>query len=109
MGSLSLCYLWRMEFSELVALLQNPGDDGLPETIYDDLSSSYQLAVDGGAASVAERDASIEALTAEIASLKALNFDLLMAANAGDSTDDTNNPTDDAPETGGTTIESLFE
>jgi hypothetical protein len=46
-----------MDFNELVALLRNPGDDGLPETIYDDLTSSYNLAVEGGAASLSASEA----------------------------------------------------
>ena len=101
-----MCYLAHMDFAELIAQLRNPGDDGLPDTIYDDLSASYQLAVDGGAAGISDRDATIAALQAEIASLKALNFDLLMGSdNDGDSDGDG----DTGPETDAVpTIDSLF-
>lgn len=97
----------RMDFNELVALLREPGEDGLPESIYDDLTSSYQLAVDGGAASVAERDASIAEKDAEIARLKALNFDLLMAAGETTTTDDNDNAESDLVDE--PTIDDLFD
>ena len=102
-----MSYRASMDFNELVALLRNPGEDGLPETIYDDLSSSYAMAVDGGAALAAEKDAANAELVAEVARLKALNFDLLMAAGA----DSTHEPTTDDPTEpiGEPTIDDLFE
>lgn len=103
-----MCYLAGMEFAEMIAQLRAPGDDGVPDTIYDDLSSSYQLAIDGGMASVAERDATIADLSAQVASLKALNFDLLMAAGA-ENTDGDDNGSDDGPDTDAVpTIDGLF-
>ena len=96
-----------MDFNELVALLREPGEDGLPESIYDDLMSSYNLAVDGGAASVAERDATIAELTADVARLKALNFDLLMAAGETTDTDNTDNAESDLVDE--PTIDDLFD
>lgn len=69
-----------MDFNELVALLRDPGDDGLPDTIYDDLTASYNLAVEGGAASLSASELAVSELREEVARLKALNFDLLMAA-----------------------------
>lgn len=95
-----------MDFNELMALARNPGDDGLPDTFYDDVESSHNLAVDGATAKIAELETSGAALSAEIASLKALNFDLLMAAGSETSAteESTDTPTaDDAP-----SIESLF-
>lgn len=103
-----LCYRVRMEFDELLALLRNPGEDGLPETIYDDLSSSHALAVEGGAALVAERDGTIESLMGEVNRLKALNFDLLMAASSDDGAND-DAETDPTEPPGDVTIESLFK
>lgn len=103
-----LCYRAGMtDFNELVAHLREPGEDGLSETIYDDLSSSYALAVDGGAARVAEVEAASTELVAEIARLKALNFDLLMAAGsepAVESADETSTESDGEP-----SIDSLFD
>jgi hypothetical protein len=96
-----------MEFAELVALLRDPGENGLPDTIYDDLSSSYSLAVDGGTAKAAELQTANSSLTGEIDRLKALNFDLLMAA-AGESSTET---TDDkaSEKNSDNTVESLFD
>lgn len=96
-----------MDFNELVALLRNPGDDGLPETIYDDLTSSYNLAVEGGAASLSASEAEVASLREEVSRLKALNFDLLMAAGGEKSDDEpTDEPTDPIGET---SIDDLFD
>lgn len=102
-----MCYRVPMDFNELVALLRNPGDDGLPETIYDDLTSSYNLAVEGGAASLAASEAEVASLREEVSRLKALNFDLLMAAGGEKSEDET---TDETTEPiGETSIDDLFD
>ena len=95
-----------MTFEELIALLRDPGEDGAPATIYDDLSSSYTAAVDGGTAKVAEIEAVNTELLGEIARLKALNFDLLMAAGSETSseTESTETESDDD-----TSIDSLFD
>lgn len=73
-----------MTFDELMALLREPGEDGVPSTIYDDLTSSYTLAVEGGVNALSEQaamnDAAVAELVGEVARLKALNFDLLVAA-----------------------------
>lgn len=102
-----MCYRALMTFEELVALLRNPGDDGLPETIYDDLSTSYNTAVEGGTAALTEmgatNDAATAELVAEIARLKALNFDLLMAAGT-EPTEEPKPESDDEP-----SIDSLFD
>lgn len=96
-----------MDFNELLALLRNPGDDGVPDTIYDDLSSSYALAVEGGAASVAAVQAQNDELVDEVARLKAMNFDLLTAVAADDSTD--NGEPDPTEPPGDVSIDSLFD
>lgn len=102
-----MCYRARMEFNELLALLREPGEDGLPESIYDDLSSSYALAVEGGAASVAAIQSQYDEAVAEIARLKAMNFDLLTAVAADDSTDDGELDPTEPP--GDVSIDSLFD
>ena len=103
-----LCYRHTMTFDELVALLREPGEDGLPETIYDDLSASYIGVVEGGAAALtAQEDVNAAAtaeLVAEIARLKALNFDLLMVAGENEKTETPETETVDDP-----SIDSLFD
>jgi hypothetical protein len=100
-----------MTFEEILALLREPGEDGLPDGIYDDLSSSYTGAVEGGAAALSEQgaanDVAVAELSAEIARLKALNFDLLMAAS-GDEGATPEEETKSEPE-GETSIDSLFD
>jgi hypothetical protein len=96
-----------MEFDELIALLRNPGDDGPPESIYDDLSSSYALAVDGGAASVAAVQSQLDDAVSEIARLKAMNFDLLTAVAVDDSADGGEPDPTEPP--GDVSIDSLFD
>ena len=71
-----------MDFTELVALLREPGEREVPGTIYDDLNNAYNTAVEGGSARVVQVETANAELLAEVARLKALNFDLLMAATA---------------------------
>ena len=92
-----------------MALLRDPGEQGLPETIYDDLSSSYNVAVEGGVAALNTSDAAHSAaaaeLVGEIARLKALNFDLLMAAGT-----ETSEPkVESTNESDEPSIDSLFD
>lgn len=97
-----------MGFSEILQELQNPGEDGVRAGIYDDLSAEYTAVVEGGAASVAERDATIAEMGEEIGRLKALNFDLLMAAGSDDEPDTPeDNPNDDPDDS--VSIDDLFE
>lgn len=97
-----------MDFDELLALLREPGDSELPGTIYDDLSNAHTSALDGGAAKVAEIESALADSNAEIARLKALNFDLLMAASASDEPD---GEPDDAPDDSDSapSIDTLFD
>ena len=96
-----------MGFIENVALLREPGDAEIPPSIYDDLTTDYTTVVEGGQAKAAELEAANAVLVAEVARLKAMNFDLLTAT--GDPVDgeqvenDESGDDDDAP-----TIESLF-
>lgn len=71
-----------MDFASLVEMLRNPGDDGLPDTIYDDLHGAYNDAVSAGDARVSELQGSIQEREAEISRLKSANYDLLMASRA---------------------------
>ena len=90
-----------MEFDELMALLLNPGEDGFPDTIYDDLSNHYH----GSVAALTEKDEKIKALEAECSELR-----YQLAVNAGEdkaTQDDDSAPDDGAPED--ITIEDLFD
>ena len=98
-----------MTFEEILALMREPGEDGVPDTIYDDLTASYNTVVEGGVAALtAQGDAHESAnaeLVAEIARLKALNFDLLMAAGTAETPETPDTPeTNDEP-----SIDSLFD
>ncbi len=96
-----------MGFSELLQTLQNPGDDGVPDTIYDDLTTEYNMVVDGGAASAAEHESVVSQMASEIERLKALNFDLLVASGVSDEPETIPEDSDDEPES--PTIDSLFD
>ena len=94
------------DFHELLKQIMEPSED-LPETIFDDLRSEYDALRSGSVAKVEELTAAQQADKAEIARLKAVNFDLLTAsgvqkdsdADESDSGDD-----DDSP----MTIDDLF-
>lgn len=78
-------------FEELVALMRNPGEDGLPETIYDDLSASYTELSSTSTAAMAEKDSLIAQLNAELTAAKAHNYELMMSTPVASA----DNPSDD--------------
>lgn len=84
-----------MEFLELLASLQNPGEDGPSPTIYDDLSASYTDATSTRDAKIQVQGGDLEAAQAEILSLKAMNYDLLIAAGIDNSSDSGDNESED--------------
>ena len=86
-----------MEFNEIVAQLREPGEDGLPETIYDDLTLSYTTALDGAAERLAQTEGTVAELVAEVARLKGVNYDLLMSAGDGKATSETETTPSDDP------------
>lgn len=105
-----------MTFEELLALLMNPGDDPLPDTIYTDLSTAYTDDVSARDAKIGEYEGVVaghgDALAekdAEIARLKSLMFDKLMATpddtNSGDEEESESEESDDEP----TGVDALFE
>lgn len=79
-----------MDFHELVAHLQNPGEgvDVDPSMFneltssYDGLQSSYDELKSGSTARMSELTANVSERDAKIADLKARNYDLLMASQA---------------------------
>jgi len=105
----------KVDFAALLASLQ--GDDA-PDTIYDDLSSVYNEAIQGREADAAEHTAALEGantriqeLEAQLSETKALKFDELMnstADNDGDGDPDDTDP-DDNDDDVSSGIDGLFE
>lgn len=93
-----------MGFHELIAQVREPGDDGVPASIYDDLTAEYDGLSQGSAAKVSEMEARIQNYESEISRLKSTNYDLLMSS-AGDTGEP--NKTDDA-DTSPPGIDNLF-
>lgn len=83
-----------MDFEELLSKLQNPGDDGLPETIYDDLRASHAGVVESSTSALAERDTYISDLKGQVESLKAKNWDLYTQVQANGETAPTEETTE---------------
>lgn len=78
-----------MDIEELLGLLQNPGDDGVPDTIYDDLRTAHTTAVEDvratSGAKIAELEEAIAERDARIDKLMRDNWDLFeQIPKAGD-------------------------
>lgn len=87
-----------MDIDDLINLLQDPGDDGVPDTIYDDLRSAHTTAIDsateGANAKISELTQTNDEANAEIERLKLKNWELFeQVPKAGDS--DPEGPTDE--------------
>ena len=98
-----------MEFDDLLEKLLNPieGEDQ-PPNIYDDLRTAHTSRVGAGDAKVEQLTAELAVSQAEVAALKAHNYDLLMQvpktdAPAPDDSEDSDESEDDVPD-----AESLF-
>ena len=82
-----------MDFTEMLEMLRNPPESGVPDDIFDQLASDVlgreqrdRDALEGAQHRITELETNSQAHAAEIARLKAQNFDLLMstgAANGG--------------------------
>ena len=91
-----------MNFEDLISALMNPGEEGVPETIYDDLRGAYSGVserANSADAKIAALTESNESLLSEIATLKAKNYDLLMSVSSDNSGDniETDDGEDDEP------------
>lgn len=71
------------DFEELLTALQNPGDDGPGETIYDDLRASYNDRVSVGDAKVTQLSTELDGARNENLELKSHNYDLLQQVQRG--------------------------
>lgn len=75
-----------MDFEGLLQSLINPGEEGQPETIYDDLRAAYNAVkdkADSAGAKISELTDSNSALSKTVDGLKSKNYDLLEAIGAG--------------------------
>jgi len=90
-------------FDELLGQLQNPGEDELPPTIYDDLLNEYRTVMDGSAEIISKKEEMINSLTSEVSRLKSNNYDLLtqLPAESGENNDR-------GEEDNAVTIDSIF-
>ena len=100
------------DIEDLIAQLQNPGDDGLPDTIYDDLRGAHTSAIDGvrssAQAKLEESNGLIAQRDEEINHLKRSNWDLFeQVGKAGD--DGTPSNTTGSVDESDVTLEQLVE
>jgi len=92
-----------MTFEEMLAQLRDAGEDGPPDTIYDDLTnlhtsevSESQQALADALAHAAEQDGVIQQLQGEIANLQGQNGDLLNQLPSNDPTGEGEHMPDDS-------------
>ena len=101
------------DFDELIEQMMNPGEAGIPDTIYDDLRLSRDDLVASHVQAQDGATAKIQELEAHISNLKTQNYDLLMSAGkpeapgeTGPNADDTDDSDSDEDDDKG--IDSLF-
>ena len=94
-------------FDELLNQLRNPGDDGPPETIYDDIASTYNHDVTVRDSKISESEQALLDRESEISRLKSANYDLMMSQAAqGEGEQDTEEEPEESEDI---TINDLFE
>ena len=74
-----------MDFEALINAVQNPGEGGVPPTIYDDIRATYQGVQDqfsSAQAKIGELTESNSTLAEQLNAMKAANYDLLTQVNA---------------------------
>lgn len=106
-----------MDFEALINAVQNPGEDGIPPTIYDDIRATYQGVQDqfsSAQAKIGELTESNTTLAEQLNAMKAANYDLLTQVNAqsapeknGDNGDSDSDDSDNEEDDGG--IDAFFE
>lgn len=99
-------------FTEILQQFKEPGEEGLRDTIYDDLVAAHTEEISIREEKINQESSRVQEYESEISRLKAANYDLL--TSAGNSTGDQggdgsgNEPDeDDGSVTGGT--DELFE
>lgn len=68
----------------MVSALRNPGDEGVPDTIFDDLTNEFNATFEGYTANTAQKEAEIARLSGEVSRLKSANYDLLTRVSTAD-------------------------
>ena len=106
-----------MDFEALINAVQNPGEGGVPPTIYDDIRATYQGVQDqfsSAQAKIGELTESNNTLADQLNAMKAANYDLLTQVNAqsapekaGDNEGSDSDDSDDEEDDGG--IDAFFE
>lgn len=103
-----------MDFAEMLELLRNPPESGVPENIFDELASNVlgreqrdRDALEGAQARIAELESSQATLAADLQRVKATNFDLLMSSGAKGGDDSANDESGDNDKP--LTTDDLFE
>lgn len=85
-----------MDFEQLIAMLRNPGEDGLPDTIYDDLSASYTEATSTANAAATTANNRVAELELALLKAKADNWDLTQMLPVAESQEPDNNDSNDS-------------
>ena len=105
-----------MDFEALINAVQNPGEGGVPPTIYDDIRATYQGVQDqfsSAQAKIGELTESNSTLAEQLNAMKAANYDLLTQVNAqsapekNEDNGDTDSDDSDEEDDGG--IDAFFE
>lgn len=73
-----------MDFAALLELMRNPGEDGLPEDIADQLAAAHESAVSSADAKIGELTEQVTGLTTTANQLKAHNYDLMRSLPSND-------------------------
>lgn len=73
-----------MNFDELLELLRNPGEDGVPEDITDQLAAAHSEALSAADAKVDALTGEISGLQASVSELKSHNYDLMRSIPSND-------------------------
>lgn len=107
-----MCYDCFMDIEQLNALLEsikNPSEDGVPETVYDDITAGFNSTIAGHGDSMAEANAKISSLETALAAkenelndYKLRTFDRLMNSPVSDDGEPDDEPTE-------ITIDDIYE
>ena len=92
------------DIESLLSQLQEPGDDGVPETIYDDLRATHQSALEEvqttAQAKIESLSQELSARDEQIMKLKSDNWDLFeQIPKSGDSEPEDGSVTEEEPQT----------
>lgn len=105
-----------MDFEALINAVQNPGEGGIPPTIYDDIRATYQGVQDqfsSAQAKIGELTESNATLAEQLNAMKAANYDLLTQVNAQSapekSEDDADSDDGDSDDEDDGGIDAFFE